>query len=392
MIDKLRNQVSNTIWGQLEKLEPEFLPGGKYEKLHSVWDGNKTFLFAPPTTTKGKVHVRDGNDLKRTMFHVILAMIPALLFGIYNVGQLHYTSHGEEFTFFDAIGYGLLKVIPIVVVAYATGLGIEFAVAQAKGHQIHEGFLVSGLLIPLVMPPDIPLWMVAAGTAFAVILAKEVFGGTGMNVLNIALTARVFIFFAYPSYISGDQVWISEKADGYSGASVLAQAANGQELSYSTADMFLGFIPGSIGETSTLLILVGAAFLIVTGVGSWRVITSVFAGAGLMGLLCNALGASFFADEPNHFLNLPFYYHWIMGGLAFGAVYMATDPVTASQTPKGKIIYGLLIGAFAVLIRVFNPAYPEGIMLSILLFNVFAPLIDYYVVQANVKKRLARVA
>jgi Na+-transporting NADH:ubiquinone oxidoreductase subunit B len=385
MIDKLRNQVANTIWGQLEKLEPQFLPGGKFEKLHSVWDGNKTFLFAPPTTTQGKVHVKDGMDLKRTMIHVILAMVPALLFGIYNVGQLHYTSFGEEFTFFEAFGYGLLKVIPIVVVAYATGLAIEFAVAQAKGHQIHEGFLVSGMLIPLVMPPDIPLWMVALGTAFAVILAKEVFGGTGMNVLNVALTARVFIFFAYPSYISGDQVWISEMADGYSGATVLAQAAAGNEFTYSFADMFFGFIPGSIGETSTLLILLGAAFLIVTGVGSWRIILSVFAGAGLMGLLCNAIGA-------NHFMEVPFYYHWVMGGLAFGAVYMATDPVTASQTPKGKVIYGLLIGAFAVLIRVFNPAYPEGIMLSILLFNVFAPLIDYYVVQANVKKRLARVA
>ncbi|MFM8786375.1 MAG: NADH:ubiquinone reductase (Na(+)-transporting) subunit B, partial [Bacteroidota bacterium] len=294
----------------------------------------------------------------------------------------------------DKVFYGALKVLPIVVVSYSVGLGIEFFVASKKCHAINEGFLVSGMLIPLVLPPDIPLWMVGLATAFAVVFAKEGFGGTGLNVLNVALTARVFLFFAYPTFMSGDQVWISEKPDVYSGATALANAAAtgtpfqisaDQPWNYSLQDMVVGLIPGSIGETSKIAILLGAAFLIITGIGSGVIMISVILGALLMGLIFNGIGMT-------PFMNMPFYLHLAMGGLLFGAVFMATDPVTAAHTGTGKWIYGLLVGMMAVMIRVFNPAYPEGIMLAVLFGNVMAPLIDYYVVQANIARRNKRLA
>lgn len=368
------------------ELRPLFNKGGKYEKFHTVFDGFATFLFTPDHVTHDGTHIKAGIDLKRTMFFVILAMVPALLFGMYNVGHQHFISNGEFLGygdgFLDKLIYGAIKVLPVVVVSYGVGLGIEFFIASKKGHAINEGFLVSGMLIPLIMPPSIPLWMVAVATAFAVVFAKEVFGGTGMNILNVALTARVFLFFAYPTFMSGDTVWIAEKADAYSGATALANSIAGSP-GFSTTDMIMGFIPGSIGETSKIAILIGAAFLILTGIGSWKIMTSVMLGAGIMGLIFNAVGA-------NEFMQVPFYYHFIMGGLMFGAVFMATDPVTAAQTEVGKWWYGLLIGMMAVMIRVFNPAYPEGIMLAILFGNVMAPLIDYFVVQSNIKRRLAR--
>jgi Na+-transporting NADH:ubiquinone oxidoreductase subunit B len=308
-----------------------------------------------------------------------------LLFGIWNIGNQHFISQGIEAPFWDMVLFGLGKALPIIVVSYVVGLGIEFYFAQIRGHEVNEGFLVSGMLIPLVMPPDVPLWMVAVATAFAVIFGKEVFGGTGMNILNPALTARAFLFFAYPAYMSGDKVWIAEKADAFSGATPMALATSGETESMpDVMDMFFGFIPGSIGETSTLAILLGALVLIITGVGSWRIMLSTVAGALVMGLLFNLWGA-------NAYMQLPAYYHLVMGGFAFGAVYMATDPVSAAQTTRGKYIYGFLIGVIAVLIRVFNPAYPEGMMLAILLLNVFAPLIDHYVLQGNIKKRLKRM-
>ncbi len=368
----------------VDKIKPHFEKGGRFEKLHSTFDAFETFLFVPNKVTRRGSHIRDAIDMKRTMSVVVLAMIPALLFGVWNVGYQHYNALGEIPHFWDIVAYGLMKVLPIIVVSYVTGLAIEFAFAQVRGHEVNEGFLVSGMLIPLVLPPDIPLWMVAAATAFAVILGKEVFGGTGMNILNPALTARAFLFFAYPAHFSGDQVWIAGKADTYSGATPLANAASGEmEAIPDFWDMFFGFIPGSIGETSTLAIMLGAAVLLATGVGSARIMFTALLGGYLMGLLFNLWGA-------NEYMMIPAHQHLVMGGFAFGVVYMATDPVTATQTNKGKIIYGFLIGLLAMLIRVFNPAYPEGIMLAILFMNVMAPLIDYYVVRANVKYRLKR--
>ena len=381
------------------ELRPDFEKGGKYSQFHTLFDGFATFLFTPDRVSSGGTHIKAGIDLKRTMFFVILAMIPALLFGIFNVGHQHFLALGEFAGspmngFWDKVMYGAIKVLPIVVVSYSVGLGIEFFVASKKGHAINEGFLVSGMLIPLVLPPDIPLWMVALSTAFAVIFAKEVFGGTGMNVLNVALTARVFLFFAYPTFMSGDLVWISEKPDVYSGATALANAAAtgtpfkisaDQNWNYSLQDMVLGLIPGSIGETSKIAILLGAAFLVITGIGSGVIMLSVVLGALLMGLIFNGIGLT-------PFMNMPFHLHLAMGGLLFGAVFMATDPVTAAHTGTGKWIYGLLVGMMAVMIRVFNPAYPEGIMLAILFGNVMAPLIDYYVVQANIARRNKRLA
>ena len=381
------------------ELRPDFEKGGKYSQFHTLFDGFATFLFTPDRVSSGGTHIKAGIDLKRTMFFVILAMVPALLFGIFNVGHQHFLALGEFAGspmngFWDKVMYGAIKVLPIVVVSYSVGLGIEFFVASKKGHAINEGFLVSGMLIPLVLPPDIPLWMVALSTAFAVIFAKEVFGGTGMNVLNVALTARVFLFFAYPTFMSGDQVWISEKPDVYSGATALANAAAtgtpfqisaDQSWNYSLQDMVVGLIPGSIGETSKIAILLGAAFLVITGIGSGVVMLSVVLGALLMGLIFNGIGLT-------PFMNMPFHLHLAMGGLLFGAVFMATDPVTAAHTGTGKWIYGLLVGMMAVMIRVFNPAYPEGIMLAILFGNVMAPLIDYYVVQANIARRNKRLA
>jgi Na+-transporting NADH:ubiquinone oxidoreductase subunit B len=318
------------------------------------------------------------------MIIVVVALLPALIFGIWNAGYQHYLSHGMAYDFWPMFGFGLMKVLPIIIVSYVVGLAIEFAFAQIRHHEVNEGFLVSGMLIPLVMPPDVPLWMVAVATAFAVIIGKEVFGGTGMNILNPALTARAFLFFAYPSEMSGDLVWIAEKADAYSGATPLGHLLVG-EVDKIPSDwaMFLGTIPGSIGETSTLAILLGAIVLIATGIGSARIMLSVVAGGLAMGWLFNLWGA-------NDYMNIPAYQHLIMGGFAFGTVFMATDPVSAAQTSIGKYYYGFLIGMIAVLIRVFNPAYPEGMMLSILLMNVFAPLIDHYVIQSNIKKRLKR--
>lgn len=372
----------------LDKIKPNFEKGGKFPWLHSTFDAFETFAFVPKTTTSSGAHFRDAIDMKRTMTMVILALIPALLFGTYNIGYQHFHSLNPELAFFDGFWdnllYGIIKILPIVVVSYVVGLSIEFGFAQWRKHEVNEGFLVTGMLIPLVMPPDVPLWQVALATAFAVVIGKEVFGGTGMNFLNPALLARAFLFFAFPSSMSGDNVWIAQKADAFSGATPLAEMMMGAELpSTSFWDMFLGIMPGSIGETSAVAILLGAAFLLITGVGSWRIMLSVFIGGAIMGLTFNLFGS-------NPYTQIPFYYHYVLGGFMFGAVFMATDPVTAAQTNKGKWIYGLLIGAMAVLIRVVNPAYPEGMMLAILLLNVFAPLIDYYVVDANIRKRMKR--
>lgn len=384
----------------LDKVRPNFQKGGKLHWLHSTFDATETFLFVPGHTTHGGTHIRDGIDLKRTMITVVVAMLPPLLFGIWNVGFQHFKAIGAASTLMENFTYGLLQVLPIIIVSYGVGLAIEFFFAQYKGHAVNEGFLVTGMLIPLVLPPTVPLWMVAIATAFAVIIGKEVFGGTGMNILNPALTARVFLFFAYPAYMAGEYradqeyVWFSanrsEVVDGFSGATILANAAEGKPLAYSAWDAFTGLIPGSIGETSTLACLIGALILIVTGVGSWRIMVATFAGGAAMGLLLNAFGDPNSTSAAMRYMAMPFYYHLIVGGFALGAVYMATDPVSAAHTTRGKWIYGFLIGILCVLIRVFNPAYPEGMMLAILLMNVFAPLVDYFVINANKKRRLAR--
>ncbi len=381
----------NPLRRYIDKIKPNFEKGGKFEKLQSTFEAFESFIFVPKTVTKKGTHIRDAVDLKRTMTVVIVALIPALLFGMWNAGYQNAEATGITRTLMQDFWFGFLKVFPIIVVSYVVGLGIEFGVAQVRGHEVNEGFLVSGMLIPLVMPVDIPLWMVAVATAFSVVFAKEIFGGTGMNIWNPALVTRAFLFFAYPSEISGDKVWVSgvksgaHLVDGFSGATPLSEAAAGNTITASFHDMFIGIIPGCIGETSTLAILIGAAVLLFTGVASWRIMLSVFAGGAVMGLLFNLWGA-------NSYMEMPFYYHYVMGGFAFGAVFMATDPVTGSHTNTGKWIYGFLIGLMAVLIRVLNPAYPEGMMLSILLMNTFAPLIDHYIVEANIKRRLKRVS
>ncbi len=369
----------------LDKIKPQFEKGGKLEKLHSTFEAFETFLFVPDKVTFKGSHIRDSFDMKRAMIVVVVAVIPALLFGMWNTGFQHFKSLGETVGFWDQFLYGFLKVLPIIIVSYVVGLGIEFAFAQYRGHEVNEGYLVSGMLIPLIVPPDIPLWMLAIAVVFAVIIGKEVFGGTGMNILNPALTARAFLFFAYPQDMSGDKVWIAEKADAFSGATPLGDALVGNFDNFPSAmDMFIGIIPGSVGETSTIAILIGAVILLFTGIASWRVMFSVFAGGYIMGLIFNFFGA-------NAYMELPAHYHLVMGGFAFGAVFMATDPVTAAQTNRGKYIYGFLIGFMAVIIRVVNPAYPEGMMLAILLLNVFAPLIDHYIVESNIKRRLKRI-
>ncbi|MBI1305784.1 MAG: NADH:ubiquinone reductase (Na(+)-transporting) subunit B [Bacteroidetes bacterium] len=374
----------------LDKLKPNFEKGGKLSFLHSVFDGMETFMFVPNHTTKTGSHIRDGIDLKRTMFMVVLALIPATLFGMWNEGYQYHLAMGQTASLFDNFLFGFLQSLPIIVVSYGVGLGLEFMFCQMKGHPINEGFLVSGLLIPLCLPPDIPLWMVAIATAFAVIVGKEIFGGTGMNVLNPALTARVFLYIAYPGEMSGDLVWVTGLkegvgiVDGYSGATTLGLLAVGKEMTISSWDAFMGWIPGSMGETSALMCLIGGIFLIITGIGSWQIMLSTVLGALGMGMILNAVGGNVYYDFPavNHLL---------IGGFAFGAIFMATDPVSAAQTARGKWIYGALIGILTVLIRVFNPAYPEGIMFAILLMNVFAPLVDYYVVKSNINRRLSRV-
>ena len=377
----------NGLRNMMDKMKPTFSKGGKLSFLGSTFEAFETFLFVPDTTTRRGAHIRDANDMKRTMIMVVVALMPALFFGFYNTGLQHFAMLGQTASWWDCTWFGFLRVLPIIVVSYVVGLGIEFAFAQARGHEVNEGFLVTGLLIPMIMPVDIPLWMVALGTAFAVIFGKEVFGGTGMNVFNPALLARAFIFFAYTPSISGETVWyagLSRGAipvDGFSGATALEQLGTTGTMAYSPMDAFLGFIPGSIGETSTLAILIGAAILLYTGVASWRSMLSVFAGGLLMGWLFQALGVTAY----------PARWHLIVGGFAFGAVFMATDPVTSSQTNTGKYIVGLMTGALAVLIRVVNPAYPEGMMLSILFMNALAPLVDYYVVERNVARRKKRV-
>ena len=380
----------NSLRKKIDKLKPHFSEGGKYHKFRSVFEGFESFLYVPDKVTFKGSHVRDSMDLKRTMTVVIIALLPALLFGCYNTGLQHFRSVGESASLLHMFWYGFLRLLPLIIVSYVVGLGIEFIAAQIRGHEINEGFLVTGLLIPLIMPIDVPLWMLALATAFAVILGKEVFGGTGMNVFNPALLARAFIFFSYPGWMTGDKVWTDgltagiNVIDGYSGATPLSMCALGEMESLpSFMNMFIGTIPGSVGETSTIAILIGALILVVTGIGSWKIIASVFAGGLFMGLLLNAFSA-------NDYMAIPFYYHFVMGGFAFGAVFMATDPVSGAQTEKGKWIYGFLIGVLSILFRVLNPAYPEGVMLAILLMNLFAPLIDYFVVQSNIKRRIKR--
>ena len=370
---------------KIDQIKKPFAKGEKWEKFAPAVNAFDTFMFVPNHTTQKGAHIRDAVDLKRTMVTVIIALIPALIYGIYNTGYQYYIQTGEVFTFMDAFIHGSYKIVPMIIVSYVVGLTIEFIFAIYRGHEVNEGYLVTGLLIPMIMPVDIPLWMVGISTAFAVLIAKEAFGGTGMNILNPALTARAFAFFAYPTYMSGNKVWVSEASnvDAISGETILGSLAAGNDVSYSMMEMFNGSIPGSIAETSALWVGVGALILILTGVGSWRIMIGGIIGAALMGFLFNLWGA-------NALMSFPWMNHLLVGGFAFGIVFMATDPVSAAQTNKGKWIYGVLVGVFCILIRVFNPAYPEGVMLAILLMNVFAPTIDHYVIEANISKRKKR--
>ena len=377
----------NAIRKRLNSLKKPFGKGQKLEKFAPAFNAFETLLFVPNHTTKKGAHIRDAVDLKRTMVTVIIALMPTLIYGIYNTGYQYYSQMETPFTFIEAFIHGSWKIVPMIIVSYIVGLSIEFGFAVYRGHEVNEGYLVTGLLIPMIMPVDIPLWMVAISTAFAVLIAKEAFGGTGMNILNPALTARAFAFFAYPTYMSGNKVWVSEASnvDAISGETILGTLAAGGDVNYSMFEMFQGAIPGSIAETSTLWVAVGALILIVTGIGSWRIITGGILGAAVMGLLFNLWGA-------NALMSFSWMNHLIVGGFAFGIVFMATDPVSGAQTNKGKWIYGVLVGILCIMIRVFNPAYPEGVMLAILLMNVFAPTIDHYVVNGNIKKRKKRWA
>ena len=380
----------------------------KGTKMAPAFNAIHTFLYLPNETTHNGTHIKVADDLKRTMNTVIMAMVPCLLFGMFNAGYQHHAAFGTpvEFLSWDAFYIGLIKILPLVIVSYGVGLAIEFLFAVIKKHEVEEGYLVTGMLVPLIVPVDTPLWMLAVAVAFGVVIGKEVFGGTGMNILNPALTIRAFLFFAYPTWMSGDKVWVHgavERAneiaggaelDAISGETILGSLAQGQEAAYSVTDMFYGFIPGSVGETSTLLILLGGLFLIFTKIGSWRIMLSSVLGALTMGLIFNGVVNAGWITESSKFFGLmstTWWHHLLIGGFAFGTVFMATDPVTASQTNKGKWYYGFLIGFISILIRVFNPAYPEGVMLAILLMNVFAPTIDHYVVQGNVKRRMKRL-
>jgi Na+-transporting NADH:ubiquinone oxidoreductase subunit B len=393
----------------MSKYRPLFHKGGKYEKLAPLFESFDTLLFVPATTTSKGSHIRDGIDLKRTMITVVIAMIPALIFGIWNTGHQHFLAMGE----FTAVGEGLMekilfgaeKVLPIVIVSYGVGLGVEFIFGMKNGHALQEGFLVSGMLIPLIVPIGTPLWMIAIATIFAVVIGKEVFGGTGMNIVNVALTARAFLFFAYPTKMSGDKVWVDtngeQVVDSFTGATALGDLASTVPLDkaseaakttmsmfddgavYSLSNSIMGIIPGSIGETSVIAIGLGALLLLITGIASWRIMLSSIAGGYLMAVLFNLWGA-------NAFMDLPAIHQLMLGGFMFGMVFMATDPVTAAQTTKGQWIYGFLIGFIAILVRVFNPAYPEGVMMAILFMNVMAPLVDHYVIEANISKRFKR--
>lgn len=381
----------------LDSIKPHFTEG-KLKKMYPAYDAFETFLFVPNHTSSSSCHVRDSVDLKRTMGTVILALVPCLLFGCYNIGYQYYTQLGGDLpSIFSLFTYGLIRVLPMIVVSYVVGLSIEFGFAVSRKHQVNEGYLVTGMLIPLIFPIDCPLWIVAISVAFAVVIGKEVFGGTGMNILNPALLARAFAFFAYPTKLSGDKVWVSQASnvDGVSGETALGQlatlvkdkssdATDVLSSNFGIMDSFLGFIPGSIGETSVLAILIGAAILIITGIGSWRIISSGILGGFIMALIFNLWNA-------NGFMGLNPFHQLFIGGFMFGIVFMATDPVSAAQTNKGKYIYGFLCGFLAIMIRVFNPAYPEGIMLAILFMNVMAPMIDHYVIQSSVKRRLNRV-
>ena len=386
----------NGLRNLVDKIKPTFEKGGKLGFLHSTFDAFETFLFVPNTITKKGAHVRDCVDLKRVMIMVVLALVPAMLFGIWNTGYQHSLAFGLDWGFGEVVLYGLAKVLPLYVVAYLVGLAIEFVSAQIQGHEVNEGYLVSGMLIPLIVPVDVPLWMLAIAVAFAVIIGKEVFGGTGMNIWNPALLTRAFLFFSYPSKMSGDTVWTGGVSrfmeegtafqcgnglvDGFSGATPLANATL-ENLEPKFLDMVIGTIPGSVGETSVIAILLGAALLIWTGVASWKIMFSSVLGGLAIGYLGYALGAT----------DLPGYYQLVMGGFLFGTVFMATDPVTSAQTECGKWIYGFLVGALAVTVRLWNPGYPEGMMLAILLMNTFAPLIDHYVIEASIKRRAKKV-
>ena len=382
----------------------------KGTKMAPAFNAIHTFLYLPNETTQNGTHIKAADDLKRTMNTVIMAMVPCLIFGMFNAGYQHYLALGtieasngflgDSFWTIENLIVGAWKVIPLLIVSYGVGLLIEFIFAVIKGHEVEEGYLVTGMLVPLIIPVDLPLWMLAVAVAFGVVIGKEVFGGTGMNILNPALTIRAFLFFAYPTWMSGDKVWVhgaverAGTADAISGETILGSYAQSQDVVYSYADMFFGLIPGSIGETSKILIILGALFLIFTKVGSWRIILSTLIGALVMGLIFNSVVDLGLINQTSKFyglMSVPFWQHLIIGSILFGAVYMATDPVTASQTNKGKCIYGFLIGFISIMIRVFNPAYPEGVFLAILLMNVFAPTIDHYVVQGNVKKRMKRL-
>lgn len=380
----------------LDNLKPKFSKGGRFEKLSSTFEAFESFAFTPNTVTGGQVgkayrgsHIRDAVDLKRTIITVVIALMPALLFGMWNIGHQTAITYSLDWGFWHQLWFGVLRMLPIIVVSYIVGLGIEFLFAELRHEEVSEGFIGTGLIISMIVPVTVPLWQLALAVAFAVVIGKEVFGGSGYNFLNPALVARAFLFFSYPSHMSGDQVWIAQPfhfaGDAISGATPLGQLMAGQQLSASALDMFLGTIPGSTCETSVVAILLGAVILLCTGIASWRIMLSVIIGGGLMGLLFNGIGA-------NEYMQVPFYYHFLMGGFMFGCVFMATDPVTAAQTDTGKWIYGLLIGAFAVVLRVLNPAYPEGMMLAILLMNCFAPLIDHCVVAANINRRKKRWA
>ena len=397
----------NALRKQIDKIKPAFTKGGRFSALESVFDGFETFLFVPNTTSKRRgAHVHDAIDSKRTMSVVIFALLPALLFGMYNVGLQHNIAVGVEASFWSTFFYGFLSVLPQIIVSYAVGLGIEFIIAQMKHEEIQEGFLVTGILIPMIIPVETPLWMIAVATAFAVVFAKEVFGGTGYNVFNVALITRAFLFFSYPAAMSGDSVWIrlgstfglggAEKAvDGFSGATPLGQIAAAKGMlpdihntlggPLTDWDAFLGFLPGSVGEVSTLAILIGACILIYTGIASYKIMVSGVVGVVVMAAVFNAIGAT-----PA--MQVSALHHLIYGGFAFGIVFMATDPVTAARTEAGKWVYGFLIGVMVVFIRVLNAGYAEGMMLAILLMNTFAPLIDYIVVERNTQKRLKRLS
>ena len=386
----------NGLRNLVDKIKPTFEKGGKLGFLHSTFDAFETFLFVPNTVTKKGTHVRDCVDLKRVMIMVVLALVPAMLFGIWNTGYQHSLAFGLDWGFWSIVLYGLVKVLPLYIVSYLVGLGIEFVSAQIQGHEVNEGYLVSGMLIPLIVPVDVPLWMLAIAVAFAVIIGKEVFGGTGMNIWNPALLTRAFLFFSYPSMMSGDTVWtggvtrfVNEGTayqagngliDGFSGATPLANATL-ENLSPKFMDMIIGTIPGSVGETSVIAILLGAILLIWTGVASWKIMAASVIGGLAIGYLGFATGAT----------DLPGYYQLVMGGFLFGTVFMATDPVTSAQTECGKWIYGFLVGALAVTVRIWNPGYPEGMMLAILLMNTFAPLIDHYVIEGQIKRRAKKV-